>query len=415
MFETFLLLWYNLDMQQYFSNKKENNILYFDSEDLHHIKNVMRIKEESEVIVNFEGTSYICKMCEDLKSASIISVYKTKEEGPVVTAYIPVLNDEKTSFIIEKCTELGVNNFILVQYERCKFIINKDKLEKKLMRYNKIAKEASEQSRRTSVPKVTGVIKVDSIESSSGVNILCSLDEYNVKSINKVLNSNSICDKINIVFGPEGGLTNKKGDFFLIFLIIMMIVILSVIIYLIKLQINEKYYYDNEEDVDDDFIDKFENKEELPVNESMKKEPITETIKETPRLVNQTKFDFEKNDVVDSIKSYETDQEEMAIISASELESRIKNMKETGEYEKHFDKINEYESDQENQAIISYDELLRRASSNNISYESEENLGGIKVSKVDTSKIEIKSEESNKPYYREESFLNALKEFRESL
>ena len=37
-----------------------------------------------------------------------------------------------------------------------------------------------------------------------------------------------------------------KGDFFLIFLIIMMIVILSVIIYLIKLQINEKYYYDNE-------------------------------------------------------------------------------------------------------------------------------------------------------------------------
>ena len=90
-------------------------------------------------------------------------------------------------------------------------------------------------------------------------------------------------------------------------------------------------------------------------------------------------------------------------------------MKETGEYEKHFDKINEYESDQENQAIISYDELLRRASSNNISYESEENLGGIKVSKVDTSKIEIKSEESNKPYYREESFLNALKEIRESL
>ena len=27
MFETFPLLWYNLDMQQYFSNKKENNIV----------------------------------------------------------------------------------------------------------------------------------------------------------------------------------------------------------------------------------------------------------------------------------------------------------------------------------------------------------------------------------------------------
>ena len=58
-----------------------------------------------------------------------------------------------------------------------------------------------------------------------------------------------------------------KGDFFLIFLIIMMIVILSVIIYLIKLQINEKYYYDNEEDVDDDFIDKYKNLS--PINYSL--------------------------------------------------------------------------------------------------------------------------------------------------
>ena len=90
-------------------------------------------------------------------------------------------------------------------------------------------------------------------------------------------------------------------------------------------------------------------------------------------------------------------------------------MKENGEYDKHYQKIDEYEAEQENKAIISYDELLKRASSGTISYESEENLGGIRVGKVDTSKIEVTSEEMNRPYYREEAFLSALKEFRESL
>lgn len=78
-------------------------------------------------------------------------------------------------------------------------------------------------------------------------------------------------------------------------------------------------------------------------------------------------------------------------------------------------KFTDYEKDQEDKAIISYDELLKRASSGTISYESEEDLGGIRVGKVDTSKIEVTSEEMNRPYYREEAFLSALKEFRESL
>lgn len=204
-----------------------------------------------------------------------------------------------------------------------------------------------------------------------------------------------------------------EGDFFLIFLIVIMIVIVSVIIYLIKLQVNEKLY--NELDEDDDNIEKY-------IDEEVKTEDDIKTVDIEKPIVSQTKFDFEKEEIVDTkkpsldeIKGYETDQEEMAIISADELESRLKSMKENGEYDKHYEKIDEYEAEQENKAIISYDELLKRASSGTISYESEENLGGIRVGKVDTSKIEVSSEEMNRPYYREEAFLNALKEFRESL
>ena len=46
-----------------------------------------------------------------------------------------------------------------------------------------------------------------------------------------------------------------KGDFFLIFLIVMMIVVTCIIAYLIKLQMNDRYSYeeDDEEDEDDNF------------------------------------------------------------------------------------------------------------------------------------------------------------------
>lgn len=199
-----------------------------------------------------------------------------------------------------------------------------------------------------------------------------------------------------------------EGDFFLIFLIVIMLVVASVIIYLIKLQVNENNLLD--ENIERFIDDELENE-------------VNEKVNEVKPVISQTKFDFEKEEIVDSkprknleeIKSYESDQEEMAIISASELDSRIKTMKESGEYDKHLEEIDNYETEEENKAIISYDELLKRATTNTISYESEENLGGIKVGKVDTSKIEISDGEMNRPYYKEETFLRALKDFRGNL
>ena len=55
-------------MQQYFSKKRENDILYLDSCDFHHIKNVMRIKSHDSVIVGYDGILYMCLMNEATES-----------------------------------------------------------------------------------------------------------------------------------------------------------------------------------------------------------------------------------------------------------------------------------------------------------------------------------------------------------
>ena len=117
----------------------------------------------------------------------------------------------------------------------------------------------------------------------------------------------------------------------------------------------------------------------------------------------------------DNIDRYEDEQEELSIISSEELEERLNDLEKSGKMKEHEEEIMAYEKEQEDKAIISYEELLRRASNSVISYESEENLGGIRIGKVDTNKIETHKEENDRPYYKEEEFLKALKEFREAL
>ena len=259
-----------------------------------------------------------------------------------------------------------------------------------------------------------------------------------------------------------------QGDFFLIFLIVMMVIIIGVIVYLVRLQINDTDYYDDSLADEDDQFGPFDedvikttalddrelkpSKATLSVNSVKEKidrdvvdleedtfmldkevdELVSEefgdvstvsyeeeeTFKEPIRHIEQSKFNFESDDIsagIESIKNYEREQENSAIISASELENRLKEMRLNGEMEKHEKELQKYEEEQENKAIISYEELLERASQGTISYESEEDLGGLKVSKVDTSQIESYSETSDKPYYREEAFLEAMKEFRRAL
>ncbi len=197
-------------MQQYFGIKKDENVLYLNSEDLNHIKNVMRMKENDKVIISFKGISYLVTLNSSLLSGTIDNIYKSERDTNQVIAYIPILPEEKMSFIIQKGTELGVTEFIPVEFERNKYKLDKTGKEKKLNRWNKIAKEASEQSHRVNKSEVKEIIKVKEITSLNGVNILCSLDNENVKEINEVLTIDNACDKITLVFGPEGGITQNE-------------------------------------------------------------------------------------------------------------------------------------------------------------------------------------------------------------
>ena len=200
-------------MQQYFAKDKKDNILYLNNDDLNHIKNVMRMKENDEVIVVYDNKSYICSLNNDLLSCNIKEIFKENENNNSFVCYVPFLTEEKMDFIFQHGTELGISEFIVVMYEHCKYKLPKKDYEKKLIRWNRIVKEASEQCYRINKPIIEKIIDVKDIDSICNVNILCSLDKLNVKSICQVLTTKNCNDTISLVFGPEGGLSKKEEDF----------------------------------------------------------------------------------------------------------------------------------------------------------------------------------------------------------
>ena len=190
-------------MQQYFAVRKEKDILHLDKDDFNHIKNVMRMKESNKIIAVYDGVSYLCSLNSDLLSCSII-------EEKMSFIYVPLLSEEKMSFILQHGTELGVTEFIVVMYNNCKYKLPQKDHEKKIKRWSKIVKEASEQSYRVYKPVINKIIDIKDINDLSSVKLLCSLDKSNVNRINTVLTSKNSSDTISISFGPEGGLNERE-------------------------------------------------------------------------------------------------------------------------------------------------------------------------------------------------------------
>jgi len=198
-------------MQRYFSNKKENNYLYLNDNDLYHIKKVMRMNDKDQIEVVYNHELYVCELEEN--QAKIINKEDVKlVNKPNITLVIPLLKEQKMDLILQKSTELGVDVIIPVIMKHSIIKLDKGKEEKKLERWRKICKEASEQSKRLDIPDVTNICKLEDLKSIEGVKLTYSTAEKS-ENLKNYLKKHPNYDKIVLVIGPEGGLSNEEEKY----------------------------------------------------------------------------------------------------------------------------------------------------------------------------------------------------------
>ena len=202
------------------------NKVIITGEDVNHIKNVLRLNVNNEIHVCNSETSenYICKIknlpnktTSDIECEIIKKIDNISEGNVILHIFQGIPKSDKIELIIQKGTELGVAEFIPVNFKRCVVKISgKDEI-KKIDRWNKISEVAAKQCGRDIVPKVRNIEKVEQIgeefKNYDLVLVAYELEDKNyIKNELLKIKKEKKNYKIAVVIGPEGGIEKSEVE-----------------------------------------------------------------------------------------------------------------------------------------------------------------------------------------------------------
>lgn len=200
-------------MQRYFVKEKNNDTFILTQDDSHHVINVMRMNIKDNIEVVYDNKLYICEITElntPVKCKIIEEKESIERNIPKVIIVQALVKEQKMDYILQKACELGVYKIIPVNTERSVVKLDNDK--KKIDRWNKILKEASEQSKRCDIPILDRIYKFNELLNLDfKEKFICSTKE-NKKLLKSTLSKININDTIVYVIGPEGGFSPSEED-----------------------------------------------------------------------------------------------------------------------------------------------------------------------------------------------------------
>lgn len=197
----------------------ENGIV-ISGEDFKHITKVLRLGKDDVIeVCDGHGMDYQVVLNapgEQMVSGVIKDQYPSQGETPElsITLFQGLPKGTKMEVIIQKCVELGVAEIVPFSSMRAISQI-KDKKDKKIERWQRIAYEAAKQSKRGIIPEIKEPLPFKSVlqkavdydlvflayEDEHKLSLKSALLDFENKSDNK-LNKQL---KIGVIIGPEGG------------------------------------------------------------------------------------------------------------------------------------------------------------------------------------------------------------------
>lgn len=203
-------------MQRYFVTGDIDNISFSEG-DIFHIQKVMRFKVGDLIEIVLIGKVYLTKIdfINPLKVTIVKELSENRELDNEITLLYCLPKGDKLDLVIQKATELGVKNIVGVISSRTIVKIDEKDKKRKIERFNKIIKEAAEQSKRAFLPSFLDVIDYKDISKyKSKHNFIAYEGEaLNQNTLFENLNAIKKYETISIIVGAEGGFSPSEVEF----------------------------------------------------------------------------------------------------------------------------------------------------------------------------------------------------------
>jgi len=133
-------------------------------------------------------------------------------QAPNLTIILSIFKFDRMEWAIEKCVELGATRIVPVVAQRSESRLAKA-AEKRVERWQRIALQASEQSRRASAPKIAQPLSLQAaLAEFQGTRIVLAESEEEIM-LKDALQANP-SSEITLAFGPEGGWASSELKLF---------------------------------------------------------------------------------------------------------------------------------------------------------------------------------------------------------
>ena len=209
-------------MHHFFVNPEqvEDGLIRITGSDVNHIKNVLRIRQGEEMLVSDgTGRDYLCQAEEIAGLEVTVRILETEEEVRELPSRIWLFQglpkSDKMEFIIQKAVELGAAGIVPVSTRNTVVKLDPKKEEAKVKRWQAIAESAAKQSKRSLVPRVSGIMHLkeafDYVESQGfSVRLIPYEHEAGMDGTKTERDAAGPGQDIAVFIGPEGGFDERE-------------------------------------------------------------------------------------------------------------------------------------------------------------------------------------------------------------
>ena len=182
-----------------------------------HMVAVLRLTEGDQVILadgrGREVVATIQEISRDSLRAELGTELPATERGGIqITLYQGLPKGDKVDLILQKATELGVDEIVLFAATRSVPRLDRDRRDNRLVRWQRIVTEAARQSGRDSIPCIAFADTLGEALQRQEHSVKLLLWEVERQQRLKALLQGEKPVSAAFVVGPEGGLTPEEAD-----------------------------------------------------------------------------------------------------------------------------------------------------------------------------------------------------------